>query len=273
MATNELLAFANGETPNVISLAEWKDDDHKSVVQKGFQSGVARSAEVNRVLAQGANSGFAIGELIKDYAGQDATLDAAGLYEGLKKALEAFSKRAVIDFIYPVGAIYVSTVETNPNALFGVGSWQRIGEGRCLVDAGASFAAGSTGGSATHTLTVNEMPAHSHAGSTSTAGAHTHTRGSMNITGGFGAARRGEAEQWRFDGAFYEGWRWNARIKSGGNDDWGSYYAFNAARTWTGETSSNGAHAHAVSVGATGGGQAFSIRNPYLAVYMWKRVA
>lgn len=32
-------------------------------------------------------------------------------------------------------------------------------------------------------LTAAQMPAHSHSGSTSPAGAHTHTRGSMNITG------------------------------------------------------------------------------------------
>ena len=32
-------------------------------------------------------------------------------------------------------------------------------------------------------LTVEQMPAHTHTGSSSTAGAHTHTRGTMEITG------------------------------------------------------------------------------------------
>lgn len=62
--------------------------------------------------------------------------------------------------IYPVGAIYTSTVETNPGTLFG-GTWQRI-QDTFLLAAGSSYAAGSTGGEATHTLTVAEMPSHGH---------------------------------------------------------------------------------------------------------------
>ena len=68
-----------------------------------------------------------------------------------------------IDFdqIYPVGAIYMSTVSTSPATLFGVGTWEQI-QNRFLLGAGSSYSAGSTGGSATVTLTTNEIPAHSH---------------------------------------------------------------------------------------------------------------
>lgn len=59
-----------------------------------------------------------------------------------------------------MGAIYLSTSSTSPQTLFG-GTWQRI-QDRFLLCAGATYAAGSTGGEASHTLTVNEMPAHSH---------------------------------------------------------------------------------------------------------------
>ena len=62
--------------------------------------------------------------------------------------------------IYPVGAIYISVNSTSPGTLFG-GTWERI-QDRFLLCAGSSYSAGSTGGSATHTLTVNEMPAHGH---------------------------------------------------------------------------------------------------------------
>ena len=66
---------------------------------------------------------------------------------------------------YPVGSIYISTVSTNPNTLFGFGTWVAYGEGRVIVGKAASgtFAtAGSTGGAETHTLTTAEVPAHSH---------------------------------------------------------------------------------------------------------------
>lgn len=62
--------------------------------------------------------------------------------------------------IYPVGAIYLSVNDTSPASLFG-GTWERI-EDTFLLGAGATYTAGSTGGEATHTLTIDEMPAHNH---------------------------------------------------------------------------------------------------------------
>lgn len=61
---------------------------------------------------------------------------------------------------YPVGAIYLSVLDANPAALFG-GTWERIG-GRFLLGADSTYAAGSTGGEAVHTLTSDEMPRHNH---------------------------------------------------------------------------------------------------------------
>lgn len=79
---------------------------------------------------------------------------------------------------YPVGAIYLSVTDVNPAALFG-GTWERISQGRFLIGAGANaanttdywgsyadgaenFPAGEMGGEVTHTLTVDEMPSHTH---------------------------------------------------------------------------------------------------------------
>ena len=66
-----------------------------------------------------------------------------------------------LDNVYPVGAIYISTVATNPGTLFGFGTWEQIKD-TFLLAAGESYEAGATGGEATHTLTVEEMPKHSH---------------------------------------------------------------------------------------------------------------
>lgn len=62
--------------------------------------------------------------------------------------------------VYPIGAIYMSVNNTNPATLFG-GTWEQLKD-TFLLAAGDSYAAGTTGGEATHTLTINEMPSHNH---------------------------------------------------------------------------------------------------------------
>lgn len=71
----------------------------------------------------------------------------------------------VLKKAYPIGCIYVSTVSTNPSTLFGFGTWEAFGEGRVLVgkaSSGTFATAGATMGEEAHTLTVAEMPSHSH---------------------------------------------------------------------------------------------------------------
>ena len=62
--------------------------------------------------------------------------------------------------VYPVGSIYMSVSSTSPAALFG-GTWEQLKD-RFLLGAGDTYTAGDTGGEATHTLTVDEMPSHTH---------------------------------------------------------------------------------------------------------------
>lgn len=61
---------------------------------------------------------------------------------------------------YPIGSIYQSTSATSPSTLFG-GTWEQIKD-VFLLAAGDTYTGGSTGGEATHTLSVSEMPKHSH---------------------------------------------------------------------------------------------------------------
>jgi hypothetical protein len=67
----------------------------------------------------------------------------------------------LLNFIYPVGSIYISVNTTSPATLFG-GTWEQIKD-RFLLSSGDTYASGTTGGEATHTLTINEIPSHSHA--------------------------------------------------------------------------------------------------------------
>lgn len=66
----------------------------------------------------------------------------------------------ICDYIYPVGAIYMSVNNISPAILFG-GTWERIKD-RFLLAAGDDYNAGSTGGEAEHTLSIDEMPLHDH---------------------------------------------------------------------------------------------------------------
>lgn len=70
---------------------------------------------------------------------------------------------------YPIGFVWQSTNATNPAQLFGYGTWAPFAEGRVLIGENINNTVGGgtvprTGGAKTHTLTVSEMPRHTHNG-------------------------------------------------------------------------------------------------------------
>jgi microcystin-dependent protein len=93
------------------------------------------------------------------------------------------------------------------------------------------------------TLQDAGLPQHTHNGTTSSDGTHTHTRGTMNITGSFGS---GESDG-SYTGAFYRDGNQDGNTQTGGSTD--SKCVFDASRSWTGATSSNGAHTHTMTTG------------------------
>ena len=82
-------------------------------------------------------------------------------------------KKEVINEIYPVGSIYMSTEDDTIEKVqskFG-GTWEKYAQGRTIIGEGTgtdsnglvqTFTNGSTGGEYTHKLTISEMPSHSH---------------------------------------------------------------------------------------------------------------
>lgn len=101
-------------------------------------------------------------------------------------------RQYILESLYPVGSIYLSTNSTNPASKFG-GTWEQI-ENRFLLGAGSNYTNGSTGGAATVTLTTSQMPAHTHtftgSSATTSSASHTHTvtaKGSNANTGGGGS--------------------------------------------------------------------------------------
>lgn len=99
---------------------------------------------------------------------------------------------------WPIGSIYLSTTATNPATLLGFGTWAAIAAGRVLVGIDATQTEfdvlGETGGAKSRTLTMNELPAHTHTqqaqGSTTAATTGTHV---MTTTATGGSLRNVEA--------------------------------------------------------------------------------
>ena len=151
--------------------------------------------------------------------------------------------------IYPVGSIYISTVSTNPSELFGFGTWEAMPAGRVLLaqgksDWGTTYEAGSTGGEATHQLTVGELPSHGHSASTNTTGNHNHCTYMPTVTNqgsDFGKA----GNEFANSGPG----RLNLYTEYGGN------------------------HSHTVTIDNTGSNTAHNNLQPYISCYIWQRTA
>ncbi|WP_337939867.1 phage baseplate protein [Dialister invisus] len=176
----------------------------------------------------------------------------------------------MLNKVYPIGSIYCSTVSTNPNVLFGVGKWAYIEQGRVLLSQGNTYQAGSVGGEKTHVLTIQEMPKHNHSGMTENAGDHTHTgtTSRAELIGGFG----------------YDAWAnhsWGIVSEAGGakrrgaaedNASADANKKIDASHAHTFATSLDGKHSHSIKIEMNGGSSPHNIMQPYLAVYMWKRI-
>lgn len=129
----------------------------------------------------------------------------------------------LLDKLYPVGCIYQSAKATSPAELFG-GTWEQIKD-QFILAAGDTYAAGSTGGEATHKLTDAEMPRH----------AHNIAKGAKN-TDGTGT---------KFE--IYSAYQSESSIAEG-------YY-------WTATTL------------FAGNSKPHNNMPPYVAMYIWKRIA
>ena len=157
-----------------------------------------------------------------------------------KLATTAFVQSA-LSLLYPVGSIYTNaSVSTNPGTLLGFGTWTAFGAGRVMVGFDSSNAlfdaAEETGGSA-DAIVVS----HTHTGSTSTAGAHTHGFSSNVVAN-------------------------PASIQLSGS---GALAGGTSLTT----TNSAGDHGHTFTTDSTGSSGTNANYQPYITVYMWKRTA
>lgn len=220
-----------------------------------------------------------IGEVKSDNIGNEQITSAHlaksinDMFDAVRKDIDALKPKIneVLTKAYPVGAIYCSTVSTNPNELFGFGTWEYIEQGRVLLSQGAKYSAGTTGGAETHTLTVQEMPSHKHSGTTGDSGTHTHA-GVANEAGEHTHSanikpngRTGEKEL-RIS-------EFNNLLSNGRSNDKGAKVDIQPGGAHSHDVVINSSGNHSHTINAEGEGQAHSIMQPYVSVYMWKRVS
>lgn len=168
------------------------------------------------------------------------------------------TKLDLLDMIYPVGSIYMSVNSSNPGSLFG-GTWEKMPAGRVLIpegesDWGTEYEAGSTGGEATHTLTVDELPQHSHNFAANTISYSQLAEVAYQNSSGAADSTTVPANGW-------SGWVWTGDHTDGGGDGMNRYR--NAQ-----STASTGG-----TIGNIGSNKAHQNMSPFIVVYCWKRVA
>lgn len=187
---------------------------------------------------------------------------------------------------YPVGSIYMSIYSTDPSELFG-GKWERYAQGRTIIGTGSngvtSYTNGSIGGNSKATFTLSNLPSHTHTlvakGSvtstftgksvtTSSNGSHDH------IMDAYRCSVENDVDDYALD---------NQSTAFGGRIfvDTSRIGAYR-------NTSSQGSHTHTITpkgsvtstfkgnkgtTSSVGGNSSFSVQNPYIVTYVWKRVA
>ena len=139
-ASDSFTTVTSGTSPLPAAFALLDFDRKDKALGIGQRAGTAGTLSVGLPVRMGGNR-------ITDLGTPTANTDAA---------TKGYSDIAA----YPVGAIYISADSTSPASLFG-GTWAMI-TNRFLLAAGDLYEGGTTGGEAAHTLTVNEVPSHSH---------------------------------------------------------------------------------------------------------------
>jgi len=141
------------------------------------QTAVNSKADLNGSSSEdfAINNGTVAGDLTAPTQSQSDNSTKVATTAYVDTAVAALDKAAINDLVYPVGSIFCTVATGDPATVLGIGTWVAFGSGQVMVgqqsSAHDSTGTGSdsdfntreeTGGAKTHTLTVAEMPSHSH---------------------------------------------------------------------------------------------------------------
>ena len=185
----------------------------------------------------------------------------AWILDQIKSA--GIDKQSVIDTVYPIGSLYWSSKDTDPSTLFG-GTWVQIKDRFVLACGDTYTSSGATGGTSTVTLSVSNMPSHSHnftpSGNVSSSG---------SLYSGLGDGWGGDClALGRSAGA-----GGNITVVGGYNESSSKGYVSknNAGKNYVSVSSSFKGYGGTTS--QEGSGTSFSILPPYVVKYCWERTA
>lgn len=268
MANSNFKIFAESvDTLNVMSDAEYATDSQRI---NGVVPGLAPANLHNKLYKQATIMAAALAQVLVEQ-GQDALdTDYAALVAALKKSFVLSLNGEKPDangniqknFVYSVegkqpdrngnvalnidylnafsfvGSIVITKDNINPGTKLG-GTWELLQSGRYIRSAGGSYAGGSVGGSESFSLSVNNLPPHSHSATIYGAGSHKHDI---------------YASSWQTHGG------------SGG-------MGYQAHERFWGRTEEAGNHNHQISINNTGNGEKVKFEPSYLCLYFWIRTA
>lgn len=209
-----------------------------------------------------------------------------------QKIAQAVSDSTDLNKIYPVGIVTWFNSNVNPNTALPGLTWTYLnnGVGRTIRIAAANGSdVAKTGGSDSVTLSVGNLPSHTHSFSattssfdygtknTNTTGAHTHSVSGSTSSAG----HHNHAISWIGQNSTHYSGGGGGRIGTGpGYTDEGGDHTHSVSGT----AGSAGNHAHSVGIGAhshtvsgntggTGSGSAFSVTNKFYKLMAWVRTA
>ena len=190
---------------------------------------------------------------------------------------------------HPVGSLYWTSKKENPAVTFGGGTWKQI-EDCFILAAGSTYKVEATGGKKNHTLTVDEMPSHSHTFTPSgSIKMDAHSHGLNNHTHDFSITVKGGNHRHGISIGNYSDTEEHGRNSpdpSRSAPTWTYYSNYSGELSMSGNGTTKGNSGITTSVTTTGSfkgstsstdtsgsGTAFSIMPPYIVKYCWERTA
>lgn len=332
----EIVLRTGNNKPKGLNVVAWKNSPNGTVLEVGYvntsgdnydiycKTGNYQNATTARVqssdnatvqlfetpeTSDSAPSGYVAGTIAYYYTSLlKPTPSDIGAYtkaETDQKIAQAVSDSTDLNKIYPVGIVTWFNSNVDPNTALPGLTWTYLnnGVGRTIRIAAANGSdVATTGGSDSVTLSVGNLPAHTHSfsattssfdygtkgtnstgghthsvsGTTSAAGNHAHHLGLLLVNGGdalYGYTTVGNSLPRTLD------WLDRRDNKFPNTNTTGNH-----THTWSGTTSGAGDHSHSVGIGAhshtvsgntgsTGSGSAFSVTNQFYKLMAWVRTA
>lgn len=160
----------------------------------------------------------------------------------------------VLNLVYPIGSIYLSVTDTNPLQILGIGMWEKVGSDRVLQGSGSIGSADNTIEAGLPSIKHKHLIINTDNGNDRYEkvfiyenGNHTHTKGTMRIVGEAGNYGNGTGGNRIQSGAMYVKDHSGVPGESEATQGVSNIYGIDTNRGgWTGSTSSNGNHRHAI---------------------------